>query len=177
MADRFSPDKRSEIMSRIRAKNTLPEVRVRSALHRLGFRFRLHRKDLPGKPDIVLPRWKTVIHVHGCFWHGHDCREGHIPKTNSGYWVPKLAKNRQRDVDNAEKLKTLGWRSIVIWECETVELQTLKVHLRDVMRTVQEELIDVPVLTELPVDSGAGTLCPRRTKGGGGTTCGPTPLI
>ena len=89
MADMYSKEKRSEIMGRIVAKNTLPEVRVRSVLHRMGYRFRIHRKDLPGKPDIVLPKWKTVILVHGCFWHGHDCCEGHTPKTNSAYWGPK----------------------------------------------------------------------------------------
>ena len=137
MVDIYDEERRSEIMSRIVSKDTLPEVRVRKALHRLGFRFRLHRKDLPGKPDIVLPKWRTVIFVHGCFWHGHDCCEGHIPKSNTAYWAPKLERNRKRDAEKAEKLKTLGWHRIIIWECQTYSLRKLEDRLREAMGTIQ----------------------------------------
>jgi DNA mismatch endonuclease, patch repair protein len=139
MADMYSSKKRSEIMGRILSRNTGPEVRVRRVLHRMGCRFRLHRKDLPGKPDIVLPKWKTVILVHGCFWHGHDCCEGHIPKSNSAYWAPKLARNRRRDIENAEKLRLLGWKRIVVWECETGSLTKLEKYLRTAMLTAEPE--------------------------------------
>jgi len=126
-------------MGRIVSKDTLPEIRVRSIIHRLGYRFRLHSKDLPGKPDIVLPKWKTVILVHGCFWHGHDCCEGHLPKSNSAYWVPKLERNRKRDLENAEKLRQLGWKRLVVWECETGSLKKLEDRLREAMRSLQDE--------------------------------------
>ena len=118
-------------MSHIGSTDTLPEMRVRQVLHRLGYRFRLHRKDLPGKPDIVLPRWRTVILVHGCFWHGHNCCEGHIPNSNKAYWAPKLEKNRKRDAENADKLWSLGWRLIVIWECQTYSLRKIEQRLRE----------------------------------------------
>ena len=123
-------------MGRITSKDTKPEVRVRSILHRMGFRFRLHRKNLPGKPDIVLSKWRTVIFVHGCFWHGHSCCEGHLPKTNLEYWAPKLKRNRQRDAENKEKLKALGWKLIVIWECQTYSLKKIEERLRKVMKSV-----------------------------------------
>jgi DNA mismatch endonuclease (patch repair protein) len=139
MADMYSKRRRSEIMGRIVSKDTLPEIRVRSVLHRLGYRFRLHRKDLPGKPDIVLPKWKTVILVHGCFWHGHDCCEGHQPKSNSAYWVPKLERNRKRDLENAERLRQLGWKRLVVWECQTGSLKKLEDRLREAMRSLQDE--------------------------------------
>ena len=94
MTDTYSKKRRSEIMGCIVSRDTRPEVRVRSVLHRMGFRFRLCRKDLPGKPDIVLPKWRVVVLVHGCFWHGHEnCCEGHVPKTNGTYWAPKLERN------------------------------------------------------------------------------------
>jgi DNA mismatch endonuclease (patch repair protein) len=119
MTDVFSSAKRSWIMSRVREKNTSPEFKVRSLIHRLGFRFRLHRKDLPGKPDIVFPTRKKVIFVHGCFWHGHDCARGHrVPKTNSEYWVEKIHRNTKRDAKHQTELKALGWDVLVIWECK-----------------------------------------------------------
>jgi DNA mismatch endonuclease (patch repair protein) len=119
--DTYSKARRSEIMSRIRDKDTKPEVRVRRALHRLGFRFRLHRKDLPGSPDIVLPKWKTVVLVHGCFWHGcKKCDRGtRIPKTNTDFWLAKVAENRRRDGRVKRSLHSEGWRIVVVWACET----------------------------------------------------------
>jgi DNA mismatch endonuclease (patch repair protein) len=108
---------RSAIMSRIRSKDTKPEMLVRKALHRLGFRFRLHALSLPGRPDIVLPKYKTIIQVKGCFWHGHTCRDGREPKSNREYWVPKLIRNKQRDISNDRKLRRLGWSVHNLWEC------------------------------------------------------------
>ena len=105
-------------MSKIRSKNTKPERLIRSLLHKSGYRFRIHKKDLPGKPDIVLPKYKTVIFVHGCFWHYHKkCQEGKIPRTNAIYWNDKFQKNILRDKQNSRKLRKLGWKVIVIWEC------------------------------------------------------------
>ena len=137
MADLYTKERRSEIMSRIRARDTLPELRVRRTLHKMGYRYRLHRKDLPGKPDIVLPKWKTVIHVHGCFWHGHTCCEGRVPKTNRGYWRPKLKRNIRRDSEHSAELRRLGWNQIVVWECETGSLERLERHLRRELGRVQ----------------------------------------
>lgn len=119
MTDTFTRQRRSEIMGRIRSTDTRAELTVRSMLHRAGFRFRLHSKALPGKPDIVLPRHKTVILVHGCLWHGHEnCRRGRRPKSNTEYWNRKIDRNLNRDAANAELLRELGWKRIVVWECE-----------------------------------------------------------
>ena len=107
-------------MSGVRSKNTKPELIVRSAVHRMGYRFRLHRKDLPGKPDIVLPKHKKVILVHGCFWHGHKgCPGSKRPSSNIEFWNDKLEGNIIRDAENIRKLEELGWKPLVIWECET----------------------------------------------------------
>ena len=121
MADKFSKEERSSIMAKVRSENTKPEMKVRKLLHSLGYRFRLHRRDLPGKPDIVLPKYKAVVFVNGCFWHGcPTCRHAKIrPKNNADYWNKKLDRNIQRDKDNYQKLQQLGWRVIVVWECET----------------------------------------------------------
>jgi len=119
MTDVFPSEKRSWIMSRVREKNTSPEFKVRSLVHRLGYRFRLHRKDLPGKPDLVFPSRKKIIFVHGCFWHGHDCARGNrSPKTNTEYWVEKIRRNTERDACHQAELKAIGWDVLVVWECE-----------------------------------------------------------
>lgn len=130
MADVFPPEKRSEIMGRIRGKDTSPEVAVRSTLHSMGYRFRLHRKDLPGKPDIVLPKYRTIVFVHGCFWHGHDCRKGKsVPATNTDFWKAKIDGNICRDRKTGDKLKELGWQVLVIWECEVSNKEMLRERL------------------------------------------------
>ncbi len=122
MADVHSRQQRSFNMSRIRGKDTKPEMIVRSLVHQMGFRFRLHRKDLPGKPDLVLPRLRKVIQVHGCFWHMHRCRYGNVvPKTNSEFWQAKRQGNVDRDRRNQRLLKRQGWDQLVIWECWTRE--------------------------------------------------------
>lgn len=117
MVDRVSPAVRSKIMSRIRGKNTKPEVLVRSELHRLGFRFRIHDKKLPGSPDIVLKKYQAVIFVHGCFWHRHQCRHFKWPSTNSEFWRKKINKNWENDMRAIEQLSILNWRVCIVWEC------------------------------------------------------------
>lgn len=132
--DHLTPEKRSWNMSLVKSKDTAPEIRVRSVLHRAGYRFRLHVKTLPGNPDIVLPKYKTVIFVHGCFWHRHKgCPRTTTPSTNQEYWIKKFNDNTVRDIKNEMALKSLGWRVVVVWECELnedVKLQALLKKLR-----------------------------------------------
>ena len=119
MADTLTPERRSDNMSRVKGRNTKPELLIRSLAHRLGYRFRLHRTDLPGKPDLVFPGRRAVIFVHGCFWHGHTCKRGSLkPKTNAAFWVAKLGRNIERDSAQIRQLKGMGWRALIIWECE-----------------------------------------------------------
>lgn len=118
--DHVTADKRSLIMSRVPSFNTSPEIAIRKLLHNAGFRFRLHPKHLPGRPDIVLPRLRLAIFVHGCFWHGHEmCRYGRLPKSRLEYWGPKISANRERDWRNADDLMKNEWTVEVIWQCET----------------------------------------------------------
>ena len=105
-------------MAAIRSKDTKPELALRSALHRAGFRFRLHRKDLPGTPDLVFPARRSVIFVNGCFWHGHDCRAGALPTTRREFWEEKITQNRNRDARNVRALEDAGWRVLTVWQCE-----------------------------------------------------------
>lgn len=116
--DRLSPDRRSWLMSRIGGTNTKPEVEVRSMLHGMGYRFRLHRRDLPGTPDIVLPGRGAVIFVHGCFWHGHVCKRDKMPKSHTVYWTEKIEANRRRDARKRRAITALGWKVVIVWECE-----------------------------------------------------------
>lgn len=119
MVDTLSKLRRSQNMRRIRSKNTKPEVAVRRIVHAMGYRFRLHIATLPGRPDLVFPCLMKIIEVRGCFWHQHEgCIDSHIPKSRVGYWRPKLRKNVRRDKRNLKALSTLGWRILVIWECE-----------------------------------------------------------
>ena len=118
-------------MSRIRGKDTRPEIIVRSLLHRLGYRFRLDRKDIPGKPDMVLPKYKTAIYVHGCYWHRHSgCRLAYTPKSNLEFWSKKFLGNIKRDTEVSMALKAAGWKQLVIWECETRDQETLAGRLK-----------------------------------------------
>ncbi|MCC6537820.1 MAG: DNA mismatch endonuclease Vsr [Bryobacterales bacterium] len=127
MTDRLSKTRRSENMRRIRSKDTSPEMTIRRLLHGLGYRYRLHVKTLPGKPDLVFPSRGCVLMVHGCFWHGHPgCRESKTPQTNQDYWIGKLQKNRDRDRRHLRALRRLGWRVMVIWECQTEKLETIQ---------------------------------------------------
>ncbi len=120
MADVFGPEQRSAVMRAVKSSNTAPEIRVRQAAHALGARFRLGRKDLPGKPDLVFPGRQVALFVHGCFWHGHDCARGaRMPATNRDYWTAKIARNMVRDKASSAALRKLGWKPTVVWECET----------------------------------------------------------
>lgn len=122
---------RSDIMRAVKRAHTAPEMIVRQELHALGLRFRLHRRDLPGSPDIVLPRLRTVIFVHGCFWHRHsDCHYATTPKTRQEYWLPKFAANTERDARKEAQLQALGWRVLLVWECETKRREELTLRLR-----------------------------------------------
>ena len=122
MADRLTKEERSELMSHIRSQNTKPEVALRRALWRRGFRYRVNVKNLPGSPDIVLPKHRTVVFVHGCFWHGHNgCKEFTVPKTNTEFWVKKVARNQERDQEVWRKLEAKGWSVVIVWECELVK--------------------------------------------------------
>ena len=127
--DRFSKEERSRIMSHVRSQDTKPEKRLRSLLHHMGFRFRLYRRDLPGTPDIVLPKYRTAIFVHGCFWHQHPgCKRAAIPKSNTAFWQKKLERNQVRDAMIQRELTLMGWNVITVWECElkTGNEETLK---------------------------------------------------
>ncbi|KXU38322.1 very short patch repair endonuclease [Ventosimonas gracilis] len=117
MTDVVASATRSRMMSGIRARNTRPEMQVRQILHRMGFRFRLHVRKLPGTPDIVLPRWRAAIFVHGCFWHGHDCPDFRLPKTRTDFWQDKISRNRHNDNNARQALRATGWRVGIVWEC------------------------------------------------------------
>ena len=142
MTDVFSKHKRSEVMSRIRSKNTKPEMKVRKFLYGLGFRYRLHDKKLPGKPDIILKKYNTVIQVRGCFWHGHNCKVDHKPKSNQEYWELKIEKNMARDQKNDSLLRDMGWNVIVIWECECRKADLFEKVMKDTIRKLTNKKIE-----------------------------------
>jgi DNA mismatch endonuclease (patch repair protein) len=132
MADIYTKEKRSEIMSRVRSRDTRPEGIVRSVIHRLGLRFRLAVGDLPGRPDVVLRRLKTVVFVNGCYWHGHDCSKGRSKaKTNVAFWAKKISDNVARDRRTFSRIKDQGWRILVVWECQTKNVEKLRSHLAE----------------------------------------------
>ncbi|HWN08726.1 MAG TPA: very short patch repair endonuclease [Pyrinomonadaceae bacterium] len=135
MADVFTPAKRSAIMARIKGKNTKPELIVRKLVHSLGYRFRLHQDTILGKPDLVLPRHKKIIFVHGCFWHGHaGCSRASLPATNIEFWRKKLLANRNRDTSVKGKLYRDGWQVFIIWQCQTKNIETLSKRLQCFLR-------------------------------------------
>ena len=137
MADVHTPEQRSRNMAAVRSRNTKPELRVRSVLHAMGFRYRLHRSDLPGKPDLVLPRYNTVVFVHGCFWHCHTCRYGRPkPATNAQFWEDKRRGNVLRDKRNRQALRRAGWSILTVWECETRDPEKLRERLTKWAATV-----------------------------------------
>lgn len=132
MTDRLSPSERSSLMARVRSKNTRPELAVRKIAHCLGYRFRLHRADLPGRPDIVFPKYRLAVFVHGCFWHRHpDCRRATTPTTNTARWQEKFERNMLRDSRSTSELAVLGWDVLVIWECETRSKDIVAARLTD----------------------------------------------
>lgn len=137
MADCLTPEQRHKAMAAIHSSSTKPELKLRRALWRLGFRYRINEKHLPGKPDIVLPKHRTAIFVHGCFWHGHiDCKNYTVPKTNTEFWVAKVARNQERDQEVWRKLEAKGWSVIIVWEC-----QLKKAKLEETIDRVAEEIV------------------------------------
>ena len=131
MTDPFTPAERSAIMAKVPATGSAPEMKVRRAVHRAGFRYRLHRADLPGKPDLVFPRFRLAVFVHGCFWHWHGCKRSRMPEANNAYWTGKIARNVERDKRNLAALHEQGWESWIIWECELAAgIESLIVDLR-----------------------------------------------
>ena len=132
MPDTLSPEERSEVMRRVRSKDTTPEMAVRTALHRQGFRYRLHQATLPGKPDLVLSKHRTVVFVHGCLWHWHGCKNSRMPSSNVDYWTNKIARNVERDKSHLTALQDAGWHVVIIWECSIdVGLDELMQSLRN----------------------------------------------
>ena len=126
MTDTFTPEKRSSVMGRIKGRDTKPEKIVRSLLHRMGYRFRLQRRDLPGRPDIVLPKYQTVIFVHGCFWHGHrGCGRAKRPISNTDFWNTKIDRNIERDAETQAALRAAGWRVLTLWQCKMKDTEAL----------------------------------------------------
>jgi DNA mismatch endonuclease (patch repair protein) len=163
--DVFSKEKRSAVMRRVKGKNTSPELKVRKALTALGARYRLHRADLPGKPDVVMPGRRLALFVHGCFWHGHDCARGaRVPKQNRDYWLGKVARNRARDAASHEALHALGWRVETFWECELKDEGTLWKRLRT--------LLSSPGTGEVAQDALAS-----RVDGGGQGSVVTSPIV
>lgn len=129
MSDTRTAEQRRRIMQSVPAADTLPELQVRRLLHSLGYRYRLHVKSLPGRPDLVFPSRKKIIFVHGCFWHGHGCAKGRPPKSKLDYWLPKLQRNHQRDQENMEALSDAGWETEVVWACELKNAEALRLRL------------------------------------------------
>ncbi len=155
--DVFTPAQRSAVMARVRGRDTGPERTVRRALTGLGLRYRLHRRDLPGRPDLALGPRRVAVFVHGCFWHGHDCARGaRKPKQNAAYWAAKIARNRARDLRNIADLSALGWRSLTLWECE----------LRD------DAALGARLAQELGLQAGAGSAPGHGVGSGSGPGCG-----
>ena len=159
MTDTVSPELRSYIMSRIRSVNTKPERTVRSLLHGLGYRFRIHRRKLPGSPDIVFGRLKTAIFVHGCFWHRHGCSDSRAPKSRIEFWQAKFDRNVERDQANQTALAAIGWRPVVVWACELKDMDALRARLVELLGPPPKEskaaaeisYAFVPVERELPM--------------------------
>jgi DNA mismatch endonuclease (patch repair protein) len=137
LADKFSIEKRSDIMSHISGKETKPEIMMRKFLFVNGFRFRKNVKDLPGKPDIVLSKYKTVIFIHGCFWHGHTCKRGALPATNVEFWKTKIDGNIERDKRDIAELEKQGWHVIVVWQCEIKNIELQKERLTKLLSEIQ----------------------------------------
>jgi len=130
--DVFTPHQRSAVMRRVKGRDTTPELKLRKLLTRMGLRYRLHRKDLPGSPDVAFMGRRVAIFMHGCFWHGHDCRRGaRRPKANADYWLAKIGRNRARDAASLAALDAMGWRALVIWECDLRDEAAVEARLRD----------------------------------------------
>jgi len=143
MADTRTTEQRRKIMQAVKGKDTGPEWTVRRLLHGAGYRYRLHDQRLPGRPDIVFPARRKAIFVHGCFWHGHDCAKGRLPKTRLDYWSPKIQANRERDARKRTELEAMGWDVLVVWQCEINEIKALESRLWTFLEQGQKA-IDIP---------------------------------
>jgi DNA mismatch endonuclease, patch repair protein len=139
VVDHLTREQRSENMRAVRGKDTAPEILARRAAHRLGFRFRLHRTDLPGSPDIVLPKYRTAVFIHGCFWHGHGCTRSKLPQTNVRFWTEKIGKNKLRDEKAEAALRKSGWRVLTLWQCELRSLDMALNRFSVVMKRFNKE--------------------------------------
>jgi DNA mismatch endonuclease (patch repair protein) len=134
VTDRFTPEQRSAVMRKVPGKDSSAEMKLRRLLTRMGLRYRLHRKELPGSPDVAMPGRKAAVFVHGCFWHGHDCRRGaRMPKANAEYWTAKIARNRARDAAAVTALEAMGWRPLVVWECELKDEAQVEARVRELL--------------------------------------------
>lgn len=158
--DTLTPELRSRLMSRIKGKDTKPEMLVRSAAHRLGLRFRLHDKRLPGRPDLVFPKHRTVIFVHGCFWHRHGCKLASNPKSRQDYWLPKFERNTRRDAEHRAALEAAGWRVVVIWECEAKSETGLRARLVSEFGLVTNDGPSTLGTAAMPASAQAGAPLP-----------------
>ena len=138
MTDVYSKEKRSYVMSKICSKNTKPEILVRKYLFKQGFRFRVNVKRLPGTPDIVLRKYRSVIFVHGCFWHGHNCKKGKLPSSNTDFWKEKISNNKSRDAKNSDLLVKLGWKVIIIWQCEISKIDNRTKILNKLLEDIKQ---------------------------------------
>lgn len=137
--DNLTPEQRKRTMTRVHSTDTQPEMRVRRLVHRMGYRYRLHRKDLPGNPDLVFPKRRKIIFVHGCFWHGHDCKAGRkLPKANEAYWSAKLVRNKERDAANQALLHARGWDVLIVWECDLKRFDDLTAVIRRFLSDAKE---------------------------------------
>lgn len=143
MSDIFSQTKRSDIMSKISSKDTKPEILVRKFLFSKGFRYRINVKTLPGKPDIVLPKYKTIIFVNGCFWHGHNCKKGKLPSSNTDFWKEKISNNKSRDAKNSDLLVKLGWKVIIIWQCEINNISNRKIRFECLLEELKSHYSEI----------------------------------
>jgi DNA mismatch endonuclease (patch repair protein) len=136
-----TPEARSRIMRAVKGQNTSPEIAVRRLVHGMGYRYRLYRKDLPGKPDLVFSSRRKVIFIHGCFWHGHDCKRGaRVPKTNREYWEQKVARNKERDIAHRKRLQEMGWNVLVIWECGLKDKRLLSRQIKNFLESQHSEI-------------------------------------
>ncbi len=147
MTDTISPEKRSQVMARVRSRDTKPELLIRKGLHARGFRYRLHVKELPGKPDLVFPRYEAIIQINGCFWHGHSCPQCRMPSSNAEYWNRKIARNVERDISNRQSLLDAGWRVLTIWECALTGKS--KLEFNQVVALASEWLLSTILFSEI----------------------------
>lgn len=158
MADTRTKEQRRRIMQAVRGKDTGPEWVVRRLLHKVGYRYRLHRKDLPGKPDLVFPSRRKAIFVHGCFWHAHGCRYGRPPKSRPEYWLPKLKENKRRDVDRIAELEKMGWQVLTVWQCEIKDTEAVTKRMRAFLDGHADKFRTTPGANAIESDTGCGEL-------------------